>query len=311
MGVHKLHSDEADIDETLVRALVDEQFPRWAGLALRHVDSHGTSNVLFRLGDAYVIRLPRRSGSVPDFASERRWMPLLAARLPVAVPEPVAEGRPGHGFPYPWAVHRWLPGAIPDIGRLEKPEALAEDLAAFVDALRRIDTAGAPGAYRGRRPLAERDSDTRDVLGRLADTIDADTALAVWDAAVRAPRGPLPDVWLHSDLQPGNLLVDDGRLSAVIDFECMGTGDPAVDLIVAWYVLDAGARRVFRESLGRTDADTWARGRGWALTVAAHELAYYRESNPFMARTAARVIGEVLAEGGERPPLGSPAGTTD
>ncbi|MFJ8826915.1 aminoglycoside phosphotransferase family protein [Streptomyces sp. NPDC102467] len=295
MGVRKLHSDEADIDEALVRALVDEQFPPWAVLPLRHVDSHGTSNVLFRLGDDHVIRLPRRPGSAPDLESEGRWMPFLAARLPVAVPEPVAAGKPGHGYPYPWAVHRWLPGAIPTVRSLAKPEALAEDLAAFVAALRLIDTAGAPEAYRG-RPLAERDGDTREVLGRLAGVIDFDAALALWDTAVRAPRGPLPDVWLHADLQPGNLLVDDGRLSAVIDFECMGTGDPAVDLIVAWYVLDARARRVFRESLGG-DADTWARGRGWALTIAAHELAYYRESNPFMARTAERVIGEVLAEG--------------
>ncbi|MEV1022901.1 aminoglycoside phosphotransferase family protein [Streptomyces sp. NPDC050264] len=294
MGVRKLHSDEADIDEALVRALVDEQFPRWAALPLRHVESHGTSNVLYRLGDAYVIRLPRVRGSVPDPAGGSRWMPFLAARLPVAVPEPVAEGKPGHGFPFPWAVHRWLPGAIPVVGSLAEPEALAGDLAAFVAALRRIETAGAPVAYRG-RPLTGRDSDTREVLGRLAGAIDSDAALAVWDAAVRAPRGPLPDVWLHADLQPGNLLVDDGRLSAVIDFECMGTGDPAVDLIVAWYVLDAGARQVFRASLG-ADADAWARGRGWALTIAAHELVYYRESNPFMARTAERVIGEVLAE---------------
>ncbi|MGY0020134.1 aminoglycoside phosphotransferase family protein [Streptomyces sp. cg35] len=294
MGVRKLHDDEADIDEALVRALVDEQFPHWAGLPLRYVASHGTSNVLFRLGDDLVIRLPRVRRAAPDLASEHRWMPFLAARLPVAVPEPLAEGKPGHGFPYPWAVHRWLPGAIPDVGNLENPQALAGDLAAFVAAMRGIDPTGAPEAYRG-RPLAERDTGTREVLRRLAGAIDADTALAVWDAAVRAPRGPLPDVWLHADLQPGNLLVDGGRLSAVIDFECMGTGDPAVDLLVAWYVLDAPGRRIFRDAVG-LDADTWARGRGWALTVAAHELAYYRESNPFMARTAERVIGAVLAE---------------
>ncbi|MFJ9038993.1 aminoglycoside phosphotransferase family protein [Streptomyces sp. NPDC102406] len=297
MDVRKLHPDEADIDEALVRALVADRFPRWAGLPLRHVDSHGTSNVLFRLGDEYVIRLPRVRGAVPDKKSLSTWMPFLAARLPVAVSEPVAEGGPGHGYPHPWAVHRWLPGAVPVVGSLQKPEALADDLAAFVAALRRIDTAGAPEAYRG-RPLAERDADTRAVLERLSGAIDSGAALAVWDAAVRTPRGPHPDVWLHADLQPGNLLVDDGRLSAVIDFECMGTGDPAVDLIVAWYVLDAGPRRRFREAVA-IDADAWERGRGWALTIAAHELAYYRESNPFMARTAERVIGEVLAERGD------------
>ncbi|MET9493701.1 aminoglycoside phosphotransferase family protein [Streptomyces sp. NPDC006552] len=296
MSVRKFHPDEADIDEPLVRALVDEQFPHWAGQPLRHVDAHGTSHVLYRLGDAFVLRLPRRGGSVPDLAGERRWLPFLAARLPVAVPEPVAEGRPGHGYPHPWAVHRWLPGAIPVAGEVADPAALAADLAAFVTALRRVDTAGAPAAYRGARPLAERDSATRAVLDRLAGEIDTDAARAVWDAAVRAPRGELPDVWLHADLQPGNVLLDQGRLSAVIDFACMGVGDPAVDLLVAWYVLDAPARRIFRAAAG-LDAQSWTRGRGWALTVAAHELAYYRESNPFMAGTAERVIREVLAEG--------------
>ncbi|MEV5610630.1 aminoglycoside phosphotransferase family protein [Streptomyces sp. NPDC052225] len=298
MAVRKLHQDEADIDERLVRCLVDEQFPRWAGLPLRYVDSHGTQNVLYRLGDDHVVRLPRIRGAVSDLAHEQRWMPFLARQLPVPVPEPVAQGRPAHGFPWTWAVYRWLPGAIPAVGEQEKPEVLGEDLAAFVAALRSVDPAGAPTAYRG-GPLTERDADTRAVLGRIADVIDLDAALAVWDAAMCAPRGPQPAVWLHGDLQPGNVLVDGGRLSAVIDFGCMGLGDPAVDLIAAWYVLDARGRERFRTALA-PDADTWARGRGWALTLAANELAYYRESNPFMAATATRVIGELVSAPRER-----------
>ncbi|MCX3062021.1 aminoglycoside phosphotransferase family protein [Streptomyces beihaiensis] len=294
MAIRKLHDDEPDIDEKLVRALVDDQFPQWSGLPLTLVDSNGTSNVLFRLGDERVVRLPRVRGSVPDLERERRWMPFLAPRVPVPVPEPVAVGAPGRGFPWPWAVHRWLDGVNPTVGRLERPTALAQDLAAFVTALQRVDTAGAPESYRG-RPLVERDADTREVIGSLAGTIDTQTALAVWDAAVAAPRGDRPDVWLHADLQPGNMLVADGRLSAVIDFGCMGLGDPAVDLIVAWYVLDAPERAVYRAGLDLDDA-AWARGRGWALTIAVNELAYYRQSNRFMADTAARVIEEVLTE---------------
>ncbi|MER5438515.1 phosphotransferase, partial [Streptomyces sp. NPDC002790] len=132
MGVRKLHQDEPDIDEDLVRALVDEQFPRWAGLPLKYVDSHGTQNVLYRLGEEWVVRLPRLAGVQPELARTRRWLPYLAARLLVPVPEQVAEGKPGHGFPWPWAVHRWLPGENPAVGRLDDPEALAEDLAGFV-----------------------------------------------------------------------------------------------------------------------------------------------------------------------------------
>ncbi|MFD7291832.1 aminoglycoside phosphotransferase family protein [Streptomyces sp. NPDC059897] len=294
MGVRKLHQDEPDIDEGLVRALVDEQFPRWAELPLKYVDSHGTQNVLYRLGEEWVVRLPRMSGVVPELAGARQWMPYLAARLPVPVPEQVAEGEAGHGFPWPWAVHRWLPGENPTAGRLARPEALAEDLAAFVTAMRAIDTTGAPESFRG-RPLAERADGTREVIRGLDGTIDSAAALAVWDEAVRTP-GATRDVWLHGDLQPGNLLVsDDGRLASVIDFGCMGTGDPAVDLITAWYVLGGPERRVFRQAAA-VDDDAWVRGRGWALTIAVHELAYYRDLNPFMVRTASRVVGEILAD---------------
>ncbi|MFZ3554981.1 aminoglycoside phosphotransferase family protein [Streptomyces sp. BH055] len=294
MGVRKLHQDEPDIDEGLVRALVDEQFPRWAELPLKYVDSHGTQNVLYRLGEEWVVRLPRVPGVVPELAGARQWMPHLAARLPVPVPEQVAEGEPGHGFPWPWAVHRWLPGENPAVGRLARPAALAEDLAAFVTAMRAIDTTGAPESYRG-RPLAERADGTREVIRRLDGTIDSAASLAVWDEAVRTP-GAARDVWLHGDLQPGNLLVsDDGRLASVIDFGCMGTGDPAVDLITAWYVLGGPERRIFRQAAA-VDDDAWVRGRGWALTIAVHELAYYRDSNPFMVRTASRVVAELLAD---------------
>ncbi|MGP3770187.1 aminoglycoside phosphotransferase family protein [Streptomyces sp. SDT5-1] len=294
MGVRKLHDDEPDIDEDLVRALVDEQFPRWAGLPLKHVDSHGTQNVLYRLGEEWVVRLPRLSGVVPEFADARRWLPHLATRLPVPIPEQVAVGEPGHGFPWPWAVHRWLTGRNPAAGRLERPGALAADLAGFVTAMRAIDTTGAPEAYRG-RPLAERAADTREVIGRLAGVIDTVSALAAWEESVSAP-GASRTVWLHGDLQPGNLLVTEtGRLGAVIDFGCMGTGDPAVDLIAAWYVLGAPERRVFREAAAADDA-LWARGRGWALTLAVNELAYYRDTNPFMVRTASRVVDEILAD---------------
>lgn len=295
MALRKLHDDEPDIDEALVRGLLADQFPQWAALPLRHVDAHGTQSLLFRLGDDLVIRLPRVAHAEPDADRERRWMPLLARELPVAVPVLEAEGRPGRGFPYPWLVHRWLTGAIPEVGRLADPQALAGDLAAFVTALRGVDTAGAPRSYRGNR-LPDRDASTRQHIGQLAGKIDADAALAVWDTALRASRATLPDVWLHADLQPGNLLVADGRLSAVIDFECMGLGELAVDLICAWYVLGEPERKVFRTAAGG-DEDTWARGRGWALSIAAAELAYYEGKNPFMARTAERVIGEVLAAG--------------
>ncbi|MGV9883410.1 phosphotransferase [Streptomyces sp. NPDC003006] len=133
-------------------------------------------------------------------------------------------------------------------------------------------------------------------LGGLVDAGTAGAATAVWDAALRAPAWRGPGVWVHGDLQPGNVLVDRGRLSAVIDFECMGVGDPAVDLIAAWYLMDAEAREAFRAALGPAADDAmWARGRGWALTIALAELWYYRETNRVMAGIARRVIGRLTA----------------
>ncbi|QEV22239.1 aminoglycoside phosphotransferase family protein [Streptomyces alboniger] len=292
-----MHADEADIDEALVGRLVAAQFPAWAGLTVRRVGSAGTSNVMYRLGRDMVVRLPRLAGSAEDVEREHRWLPRLAAVLPVAIPVPVAQGAPGEGYPYAWSVFRWLDGATPDPGRpLAEPGLFAKDVAEFLIALREADPAGAPAAYRG-GPLAERDGSTREVIAGLRGLVDAGAAAAVWDAALRAPAWQGPAVWVHGDLQPGNVLVDRGRLSAVIDFECMGVGDPAVDLISAWYLMDAEAHKAFRAALGPgTDDAMWARGRGWALTIALNELRYYRETNPVMADIARRVLSR-LTEG--------------
>ncbi|MEU6845267.1 aminoglycoside phosphotransferase family protein [Streptomyces sp. NPDC046716] len=290
----KLHDDEPDIDHALVAGLLADQFPHWAGLPLRYVPSDGTSNMLFRLGDDLVVRMPRTPGSAADVPGEQHWLRRLGPGLPVAVPEPVGEGAPGRGYPWPWSVQRWIDGVLPTVGTGGQPALLAQDVADFVRALWRVDTTGAPAAERG-APLAPRDAATRAALEQLAGVVDTAAALALWKSALDAPRRDGPGVWLHGDLEPGNLLVDpdSGRLAAVIDFGCTGVGDPAVDLIVAWYVLDDDLRDAFRAAVGCDEA-TWTRGRGWALSIAALELSYYRGRNAFMADTAARVMGRLL-----------------
>ncbi|MFE6151438.1 aminoglycoside phosphotransferase family protein [Streptomyces sp. NPDC057889] len=295
MCARKLRPEEADIDASLVRRLVDAQFPEWAGLPLTEVVSAGTSNAMYRLGEDMAVRLPRLAGSAQDVDKEHRWLPLLAGALPVAIPTPLGKGTPGEGYPWPWSVYRWLDGANPAPGRISEPALLATDLAEFVTVLRRVDTAGGPASYRS-EPLAERDEVTRSAIHELRAELDGDAATAVWGSALRAQGWSGPAAWIHADLQPGNVLVADGRLSAVIDFGCLGLGDPAVDLIAAWYLLPAGAREVFRTGSGADD-DAWARGRGWALSVALLELRHYRESNPVMASIARHVIAELLTDG--------------
>ncbi|MEU9058572.1 aminoglycoside phosphotransferase family protein [Streptomyces sp. NPDC048430] len=289
-----MHADETRTDAALVRRLLAAQFPAWADLPVDPVGSHGTVNAIYRLGRDLAVRLPRIEGGSKDVATESRWLPRLAPHLPFAVPTPLAEGVPAEGYPWSWSVCRWLDGTNPAPGA--GSAEFAADMAEFVLALRRVDTADAPPAYRS-ETLASRDTATRGALDALHGVIDTGVAATAWADALRAPAPQGPAVWVHGDLQPGNVLVSGGRLSAVIDFGCMGLADPAVDLIPGWYLLRAGARRVFRTRMG-ADAATWARGRGWALSIALMELSYYRTSNPVMAETARRVIGEVLGDAG-------------
>ncbi|MFG3407852.1 aminoglycoside phosphotransferase family protein [Streptomyces sp. NPDC048142] len=284
------------IEPSLVSGLVAAQFPHWADLPVAAVDASGTANAIYRLGADKAVRLPRTEGSAADVATEHRWLPLLAPRLPVPVPVPLAQGVPGAGFPRPWSVCTWLDGTNPGPGDGSSSSGLlAADLAEFVLALRRIDPVDAPPAYRS-EPLASRDTATREALATLDGVLDTVSATAVWNEASTAPPFTDRPVWAHGDLQPGNVLVADGRLTAVIDFGCTGLAEPAVDLIAAWYLLTAGARETFRTAVAADDA-TWTRGRGWALSIALMELAHYRDANPVMARIAAHVIDEILTEG--------------
>ncbi|WP_229891231.1 aminoglycoside phosphotransferase family protein [Streptomyces mashuensis] len=288
----------ASLDTDLVRRLVAGQFPQWAGLPVERVPSGGTVNAMYRLGDRMVVRLPLYEGGAADVELEQEWLPRLAPLLDTAVPELLGAGRPAEGYPWPWSVHGWLAGDNPQPGALSEPALLAQDLAGFVAAMRNITLPGAPPAHRG-GPLASLDAATRAALEALRalpeEGVDCDSLAAVWEDALRVPGWDGPPVWLHADLMPGNLLVADGRLASVIDFGCMGVGDPACDLFPAWNLLPPDARVVFRATLGVDDA-TWARGRARTLSQAVIALPYYRTTNPSMAHNARHVIQSILGE---------------
>ena len=294
MAAEKMHADEVETDVSLVRRLLAAQFPHWADLPIAPVESAGTDNAIYRLGDEMAVRLPRIHWATGQVDKEQRWLPRLAPLLPVAIPVPLGRGEPADGYPWSWSVYGWLKGENPIVGRIADPHLLATDLAAFVAALRRIDLPDGPPAGRG-LPLARRDADTRTAIEALHGVVDTDAVTTVWDAALSTPEWFGPPVWLHSDLAPGNLLIVDGRLSAVIDFAGVGVGDPAGDLPVAWNLLPAEARNVFRAVL-RIDDATWERGRGWALSIALIQLPYYQRTNPVLAAGARHTIAEILAE---------------
>jgi aminoglycoside phosphotransferase (APT) family kinase protein len=231
---------------------------------------------------------------------ERVWLPRLAPHLPLVVPEILATGSPGEGYPWPWAVHRWIPGESAAQGRIGDPCEAANDLAGFVRALHRIDASAGPRAgVHGLRgaPLATRDAATRRALVSLRGTLDIEAATQVWEAALRAPEWRGAPVWFHGDLLPGNLLFAQGRLRAVIDFGGLGVGDPACDLMSAWGLFSGASREAFRAALGADEA-TWARGRGHALSQALIFLPYYRDTHPEGVRIARRTIDEILADPG-------------
>lgn len=296
MATNDFHAEA--INASLVRRLIAAQFAQWAHLPVRPVAVSGWDNRTFHLGDALSVRLPSAEGYVLQVEKEQRWLPLLAPQLPLPIPAPLARGEPGEGYPWPWSVYGWLEGDTATPERIADLEQFARDLAHFLSALYRLDAAGGPppGAhsfYRGASPSAY-DAETRQALETLEGEIDTDTARAVWDEALASTWQGAP-VWFHGDIAWGNLLVREGRLSAVIDFGILGVGDPACDLASAWTLFDGESRRIFREALG-FDAGTWARGRGWALWKALVTLEGWLESDTLKAAEARRVIGEVLSD---------------
>lgn len=292
-----MHDGEVETDVALVERLVREQFPEWAGQRIVRVESPGTDNAMYRLGDELAVRLPRMHWAVAPVEREYTWLPRLAPSLPFEVPVPVALGAPGEGFGWPWTVCRWLEGEHPALADDRgDQEALARDLAVFVSAMHALDPAGAPTTA-WPRPLHEEDELMRANLARLAGELGTHGAAAagVWADALAAAHHAGPRVWLHGDLTPGNLLVRDGRLTGVLDFGAMGLGDPASDLRVAWNLLAPGPRDVFREAVGADDA-TWARARGWALLQALAQLVYFEDRNPPLTTTARHVVAALTAE---------------
>jgi aminoglycoside phosphotransferase (APT) family kinase protein len=297
-------ADEVRVDVALVRRLLATQFPCWADLPVVPAQRFGTDNATYRLGEHLLVRLPRFARWAPQVDREQRWLPWLAPQLPLAVPVPLAMGTPAEGYPFRWSVYPWLDGENPALDRMTDPDQAARDLAAFLAALRRIDPAGGPApessnAFRGvamgdRRASVAEDSRVRRAIGALDGLVDTAGLVAVWEAALVAPAWDGPPGWIHGDLAPGNLLAVAGRLTGVIDFGCLGVGDPACDLMVAWTFLSGDSRAVFRDALA-VDEASWARGRGWGLAMSLPSRADLL-ADPARAAVARRRLDEVVAD---------------
>ena len=299
------------VEAELVRRLLEEQFPQWAGLPVEPVASGGWDNWTFHLGADMLVRLPSAAGYAQAVEKEHRWLPALAPELPLPIPVPLAKGQPTAHYPYSWSIYQWLDGVTATADRIADPVQFAVDLAGFLAALQSIDAADGPqpGVHNWFRggTLRTYDKDTQRALEELAGQVDVELARDIWATALDA-RWDGVDRWFHGDVAEGNLLLQDGQVAAVIDFGTCGVGDPACDLAIAWTLLSADTRQAFRDRLS-VDASSWARGRGWALWKALHTCSYtYQEPEDAddFAR-AKRVLEEVCSEySGNQPTAPTP-----
>jgi aminoglycoside phosphotransferase (APT) family kinase protein len=303
LPTEKTHAGEVGIDASLVRRLIAAQFPHWADLPVSPTVPQGWDNRTFRLGERMTVRLPSAERYVAQVEKEHRWLPRLAPHLPLPIPVPLVRGVPADGYPWPWSIYRWIEGETATIGRIADPHRFATGLAHFLVALQRVDPTDGPppgphNFFRG-GPLTVYDAETRQAITALEGEIDTGAATAVWEAALAATWHGQP-VWFHGDVAWGNLLVEEGRLSAVIDFGTSGVGDPSCDLAISWTLFGGESREAFRAVLQPDDA-TWARARGWTLWKALITLAGHAASGLQEPREPRRVIEEVITDY-DRPP---------
>ncbi len=292
-----LQSEPPNIDAVLVRRLIAGQFPQWAGLLVRPVIFSGWDNRTFHLGEDLVVRLPNGAQYANQVTKEHRWLPELAPHLPLKIPEPIAIGTPAYGYQHLWSVYRWIDGEVAGLKNILDQRAFAACLANFLLALQSIDATGGPSPglhnfFRG-GSLAVYDGQAKQALDILRGKIDTKAAIRLWDAALASSWSRAP-VWVHGDISVGNLLVQNGRLHAVIDFGQLTTGDPACDLTMTWTVFKDESRKIFQKTLD-LDTDTWTRARAWAFWKAAIVASGLAETNAVDWSEPWRVIDEVLA----------------
>jgi aminoglycoside phosphotransferase (APT) family kinase protein len=287
-------SDALKIDIPLVTHLIASQFPQWAHLPVSPVALSGWDNRSFHLGTDMTVRLPGAEPYARAVNKEQTWLPRLAAHLPLPIPQPVALGEPDQHSPWRWSVYRWLNGEIATSERISDLDRFAIDLAGFLRAPQKIATAGGPARKLRGGSLDLWNDQAEAVIDALASTVDAAAVTSIWQSALAAPFTNQP-VWYHGDIAAGNLLVQEGKLCAVIDFGGVGVGDPGCDMTIAWTLLGPSSRQLFRETLGVEDA-VWNRGRGWALWKAMIILAGIIETNAVEMASAEYAVDQLLAD---------------
>ncbi|NWK69237.1 aminoglycoside phosphotransferase family protein [Bacillus paramycoides] len=284
------------INTELAKRLVQEQFPEWAHLEIKPVKFSGHDNRTFHLGKQMSVRLPSDAAYVPQVEKENKWLPILSKEITLPISSPIAKGNPSAEYPWPWSINKWIEGETVTKENVHNLNEFAADLGSFLVELQSIDASNGPKAgahnfYRGGL-ISVYDEEARVAIENNKDVFDETLLKHLWDLALRSTWERTP-VWIHGDIAPGNLLIKDGKLCAVIDFGILGVGDPACDAAMAWTFFDKNSRNVFKEVLCM-DEETWNRARGWALWKALITYDANRNSNKRMAEESYRVIQVIV-----------------
>lgn len=288
----KLHNDALDIDETLVRRLLDAQFPEWANLSLERIRSSGTVHVIYRLGSTMSVRLPLATRFDGD--TDKCWLDFMAPLVELRIPRVLGEGGPDEAYPCRWVVTDWLPGG-PWQDEIVGDDEQVDVLVRFIRALQRVTRDESPcPATDDVTGLHGRNRTVRAGAEAARQWVDTERVLASWDRALEATPWTAEPLLVHGDLFPGNVLVEGGRVSAIIDWGNVHFGDPATDLVAAWRLFGRDARREFVSAF-EFDRDTWVRAHGLAL-ASVNGIAYYADTNPGFVGQLKRTLDEALAD---------------
>lgn len=286
------------IDVTLVRRLVASQFPQLKNLIIKPVEASGWDNRTFHLGQNMLIRMPSSLDYAPQVEKEQKWLPQLAAALPLKIPKPIAMGHPEFTYPCKWSIYEWIDGKPARIEEIDNLVEFAIDLGNFLKALHKIETLGGPepgihSFYRG-GSLAVYDEQTRKAISIIKNTTDTSQLIQIWEKALMSQWEKKP-VFVHGDISAGNLLTKNGKLHAVIDFGQLSIGDPACDLAIAWTFFHGKSRKSFHEKIS-LDTHTWARARGWTLWKALIAAAGLTNPNNKESQECWRILENLIED---------------
>ncbi|MGB0934552.1 MAG: aminoglycoside phosphotransferase family protein [Alphaproteobacteria bacterium] len=292
MPVETLHKNETKLSIEIIRELLNDQFPDWADLSIKPLSHQGTDNVMLKLGNDKIIRLPRTQRSEASLIKECLWLPIIGDRLSIQIPHIIGNGQPSKEYPYQWAIVNFLQGSSPsDNNPLDLAQA-AIDLSRVRKELQSVDTTDAPLCSR-KYPSIIHDAETSPLIPALSDTFDSAQITKLWEAALDLAPWQGNPVWLHGDIHTGNLLVQDGAITGIIDFGMSGIGDPACDLMVAWTLFTKDTRQIFHDAVA-PDQATWNRAKAYALHFGIMAYSYYKDRDPFVANIAKNTLGEVI-----------------